>query len=687
MKFSKADAAFTAAMLAGITILSGLLYWHNSQRTAGKGQVIGKVFFKREVAMRKFSDRMVWEDVENGSALYSFDAVMTGNLSDAELILNSGLKLKLEANTLVELDLEQDGLKLKLSGGGIKTAGTQSGQTVVTTTDGQAINVSQGDASIRSRGNETAIEVKDGKVEVISKDGKTQTVAKDEVLARGQKARITLQLTGLMEDAIILAAGKTGKVKLGCNGNARVAEVSASSDMKAARELPLTNGTVSTTLGAGDWYSRCKGDGGTISAVRHFRILNSGNYTVMRPDAANATFDGKPVLRFEFRLPRGVNETRLEVADNPQFENAVYAQNTALSSLSIDLPKAGRYYYRLRPAIQSGRIESQQPPVAGSVDVQRAEKKTALGFLSMRALSYSKTQVEAGTAIVGFEGADRAAYEIISRADAKVVRAGETKSASVILPTDLPPGKYSVRIQSAGSTIAGTGSGEHTELQFEIRDKIRVELLLPVQETVIYLPPDQKAASLEVAWRVGAEVTVCQVLLAEDEAMQKIVKKFNVEGRKFRFSGLSARIYFVKVLALDGNVARAETATHRVAIEEKLPQVAQVSPRDEQKVDITRAAGLNLKWQPVAGASSYEVKLFQRRKGALVLLDRRVTSSAALSVADFKKYREGDLVWEVSAQQTDKAGRLIQKSEPSRSSVNLSFGQAPGVPEIVPTVE
>ncbi len=679
MKFSKADAAFTAAMLAGIALLSGALYLHNSRRTAGKGETIGKVFFKREVAMRKFSDRMVWEDVENGSALYSLDAVMTGNYSDAELVLNSGLKLKLEANTLVELDLEQDGLKLKLSGGGIKTAGSQSAQTVVTTTDGQAINVTQGDASIRTRGSQTAVEVKEGKVEVVGKDGKTQTVAKDEVLAEGKKARITLQLTGLMEDAIILAAGKTGKVTLGCSGNARTAEVSASSDMAGARQLSLENGKASTTLAAGDWYSRCKGDGGAISAVRHFRIVNSGNYQVLRPEAETTTFDAKPTLRFDLKAPRGVSETKLEVADNPQFENPVYAQNTTRTSLSIDLPKAGRYYYRLTPATQAGRVESQLSPVTGSVDVQRSQKKTALGFLSLSAPTFSRAQVEAGTAVVGFEGADRAAYEILARGDGKVVRAGETKNASVVLPANLAPGKYTVRLKSP--------SGEESQLPIEIRDKTSVVLVNPANETLIYLPPGQKGATLDVVWRSPSEAGAFQVLLAEDGAMQRIIRKSTVAGREHRFTDLAPRVYFVKVLALEGDIARAETVTHRVAIEEKLPPVAQVSPKDEQKVDITRSAGLNLKWQPVAGASSYEVKLFQKRKGALVLVEKRTTSSAALSVADFKKYREGDLVWEVSAQQTNKAGRVIQKSEPSRSSVNLSFGPAPAVPEIVPTVE
>ena len=175
MKFSKNDAIFSAAILVGIAALSALLYLHTSARSAGKGEAIGKVFYKREVAMRKFSDRMVWEDVESGTPLYSHDAVMTGSYSDAELVLNTGLKLKLEANTLVELDLEQEGLTLKLSGGGIKTAGAQNSQTTVLTKNGQSINVTEASASIRTQGSQVAVEVKEGKVEVTNKEGKKET--------------------------------------------------------------------------------------------------------------------------------------------------------------------------------------------------------------------------------------------------------------------------------------------------------------------------------------------------------------------------------------------------------------------------------------------------------------------------------------------------------------------------------
>jgi ferric-dicitrate binding protein FerR (iron transport regulator) len=144
------------------------------------------------------------------------------------------LKLKLEANTLVELDLEQDGLKLRLSGGGIKTAGAQNAQTVVTTTDGQAINVTQADASIRTTGKQTAVEVKDGQVQVVAQRRPVADSRERRGSCRRQEgAHHTDSSPAFLKMQLILAAGKTGKVTLGCSGNARTAEVSQRADMAA----------------------------------------------------------------------------------------------------------------------------------------------------------------------------------------------------------------------------------------------------------------------------------------------------------------------------------------------------------------------------------------------------------------------------------------------------------------------
>ncbi|MFZ5628492.1 MAG: FecR domain-containing protein [Spirochaetota bacterium] len=677
MKFSKADAAFTVAMATGIALLSGVLYLHSRTRGSGSGEAIGKVFFKREVAMRKFSDRMVWEDVDNGSPLYSHDAVMTGNYSDAELVLNSGLKLKLEANTLIELDLEGEGLKLKLAGGGIKATGTEGSRTTVTTTDGQAISVNEASASIRTNGEQTAVEVSSGQVAVTNKEGASQTVAKDEVLAAGQKARVTLKLTGMVEDAIILAAGNNGRVSVSCSGDAQSAEFSRQSDMQAARTVRLADGKATAQLPAGDWYTRCRGEGNAISAVRHFRILNAGSYQVYRPDG-EVKYPDQPELRFDFKPPRGVAKTRLEIAANARLENAVFDQVVSQTSLAIALPGPGRWYYRLTPAEEAGRLESQLSPLTGSFVLTKSAQAQSLSLVSVAEPVFPVAQLEAGKAFINYEGSGSYQYEIVPRSGGAPVVSGETAGGSIQLPPQLKGGNYALRIAR---------ESEKVSQYFTVRDRVAIELLSPADGAVVWMPAGSESATVAATWKASEEIALYQLILAEDSEFKRVLRKLNVDQNNFRFSGLKRGSYYLKVLALENNIPRAETKATRIQVEDRLPPVADVFPKSEQKVDVTKSAGLQFRWQPVAGANSYEVRVLQKRKGELVAVETLVTSKPSASVRELRKLKEGEVVWEVRARQTDKKGKVLQQSEPIRSSVSLSFGPTPPAPEIIPIVE
>lgn len=680
MKFSRNDAIFSAAILVGIAGLSALLYRHMNTRSVGKGESIGKVYYKREVAMRKFSDRMVWEDVESGSALFSHDAVMTGNYSDAELVLNNGLKLRLEANTLVELDLEQEGLTLRLSGGGIKTAGAQNTQTTVTTQNGQSINISDAAASIRTQGNQVAVEVKEGKVEVTNKEGKKETVAKDEVLAAGKKSRVVLQLTAPADETQYLTGGDFARVAFACTpvAAAKQIELARSADFASARKFMLNNGSLTAAVPSGEWFVRCSGSDEASSGVRRVSVVQAGNYRVVRPEKSEIGFTDKPALRLEFRAPRSVTSTRVEIADNPQFAGPLYSQTVPRSFVELSLPRAGKYYYRLSPASDAGIVESQIPAYSGSVELVRSKGAVPLSFLSLASPSFPLSQVEAGKAFIAYEGSGKLKAEILN-SEGNVLQTTETQGGTFVVPTVLSGGGYQIRLTSA--------SGEKITQRFEVRDKVKVDLLFPENGTTMYLPPGEKTASMALSWRANGEVQLYQVVLAEDAAMKSIIKKLNVDATEFRFTGLVPRRYYARVLVLENNIPRSESAIVMVSVEEKLQPVADLFPRSAQTVDISKSAGIPLKWHPVAGANLYEVKLFQKRKGALVLVDARTTKSTAISIADFKKFREGDVVWEVRAKQTDQSGRVVQKSEPTRSHLNLSFGPNLPAPEIVPTVD
>lgn len=670
MKFSKADAAFTAVTLAAIAGLSVLLYLHQRAQGVGSGESIGKVFYKREIAMRKFADRLVWDNVESGTPLYSHDAVMTGNYSDAELVLNNGLRLKLEANTLIELDLGSEGVNLKLEGGGIKTTGGAARATV-STADGKAIQLDNASASIRSMGNKTAVEVNSGSAQVAGKDGKTEVVTGGEILSGEQKLRATLMLTGLLDDTVFLVAGKKGRVNLECSSGADRVELAQSSDMPSPRTVKLVANKANAELPAGDWYVRCRGEKNAVSTIRHFRVLESGSYRVFHPEKIT-NFATRPEVHFEFRPPRGVNKTRIEVAADAQFNSPVIDQTITGQFAAFTLPKAGSWYYRLS-AVADARTVVQLMPQTGSFALQKTD--ITLAFVHATEPVFSLNQVNEGRAVLHYEGSDSYRFELKQQTGAAVIAAGETTGGAFKLPPNLAAGKY---------VLSLVGGDAKAAQRFTVRDLLAVELLNPKNDVQLWASAG--SAALTVSWRASEDV-LYRALLAEDAGMKNIVRKEETNRKELQWSGLKPGTYYLRVLALQDNLPRAESKTVRVTIEDRLAPVAEVYPKDEQKVDVTKTGSLQFRWQPVAGATAYEVRLLQKRGNSLVALDTEVTKKPAFRFSNLRKLNEGELIWEVRALRTDSAGKVMQQSAPVKNSVQVSFGPALPAPEVVPVVQ
>lgn len=670
MKFSKADAAFTAVVLAGIAALSLLLYWHQRAQSAGSGEAIGKVFYKREIAMRKFADRLVWDNVESGTPLYSHDAVMTGNYSDAELVLNNGLRLKLEANTLIELDLGGEGINLKLEGGGIKTAGTAASATI-STADGKAIRLDNAAASIRSMGASTAVEVNSGSAQVAGKDGKTEVVSGGEILSGAQKLRATLTLTGLVEDAVLLVAGKKGRVSMECSPGADRVEFAQTSDMQSPRTVKLVDGKATAELSPGDWYARCRGENNAVSTIRHFRVLESGNYRLFRPEKVTK-FTNRPEVHFEFQPPRGASRTRIEIASDAQFASTVIDQTISGHSAHFTLPKAGIWYYRLS-AVADSRTLVQFAPATGSFTLAQAD--AVLAFVHATEPVFPLNQVSEGRAMLYYEGSGSFRFTLRQQAGQDTIASGETAGGMFKLPPNLAAGKYELLLTSGSAKAAQ---------RFTVRDRLALELISPKDDVQLWAVAG--SAALAISWR-SSEDALYQALLADDAGMKNVVRKEETSRKELQWSNLKPGTYYLRVLALKDNLPRAESKTVRIKIEDRLAPVSEVYPKDEQKVDVAQKGALQFRWQPVTGATAYEVRLLQKRGNSLVAIDTEVTKKPAFSFRNWRKLKEGELIWEVRALRTDDSGKIVQRSEPVQSSVQVSFGPNLPAPEVVPVVE
>jgi hypothetical protein len=169
-----------------------------------------------------------------------------------------------------------------------------------------------------------------------------------------------------------------------------------------------------------------------------------------------------------------------------------------------------------------------------------------------------------------------------------------------------------------------------------------------------------------------------------------VLKKLNVEDTEFRFTGLTARTYFRKGTCAREQYCRVPKARRtRLLCKINYPPWPNFTRKTTKRWISPVLPGSTSNGSPLPGANSYEVKVFQKRKGGLVLVDSRVTKNRLhMTVSDLKKLKEGEMVWEVRAQQADRSGKVVQQRV-SRCVTQSMFrlGRRRPPPEIVPTVE
>jgi hypothetical protein len=121
MTLSRRDKIVTAILVLLMLVLLYMLqcHWRNRFGSHGEAKPVGEVEYKYHQVQRKYSDRMLWEDVESKTPVYPYDWVMTKDKSDARITLKSGMKVEMDPESMVEIDENRDGVGLTLRDGTI----------------------------------------------------------------------------------------------------------------------------------------------------------------------------------------------------------------------------------------------------------------------------------------------------------------------------------------------------------------------------------------------------------------------------------------------------------------------------------------------------------------------------------------------------------------------------------------
>jgi hypothetical protein len=125
MRSRTKDITVTLCSVAAISVASVQLYRdfrETSDRSTQKK--IGTIIFKKNSAQRKFSDEVLWGDIEQQADVYNYDSIRTEDNSISVITLHDGSKIELRENTLVTLALSETAANVSFSRGSISAEGS-----------------------------------------------------------------------------------------------------------------------------------------------------------------------------------------------------------------------------------------------------------------------------------------------------------------------------------------------------------------------------------------------------------------------------------------------------------------------------------------------------------------------------------------------------------------------------------
>ncbi|MBQ4330978.1 MAG: FecR domain-containing protein, partial [Spirochaetaceae bacterium] len=404
------DLLVTLLCLSGATI-SLWLFWKDFTAVLEKlnDTPIATVTWKYKAAQRKFSDRLIWDRLQQDSLVYNGDTIRTAAGAETTVTFEHS-ELQLGENTIIQIQVDTDGMtSVNLSGGNLSANASsgsnmqlRSGNVTVALQEGTAINANIGSGSASP----LSLQVTAGSATISGANG-THAISQGEGLSLDAEGAITSQPITIIEPApqtrLLKFEGRTLPVpfkwatyNLPPNSQL-IFETATDKDFNQLVDQIGLSGisTMSVDFEEGSHYWRLYAalDGVPVEeSIQEGRItvLDAPTPTSIVPmDGDSFTYRSKlPTIRFMWNGNEYVSSYLFEIADNPQMNNPVVSQNSVHPSSIVSSLGAGQWYWRITPyytfngigygkasettsftIIKQGQLQTPQPisPVGGQL--------------------------------------------------------------------------------------------------------------------------------------------------------------------------------------------------------------------------------------------------------------------------------------------------------------------------------
>ncbi|TGK44649.1 FecR family protein [Leptospira andrefontaineae] len=330
-----------------VLFLSLYLLYFESKSNGGVGkEIMGTVSFRYKTAQRKFPDRMLWEDLEQGMPVYDRDSIRTDEASEAVVFLKSGTRIELDPQSMVVLQLKENKENLDLNEGNILVESGKKVLSVIAGTVGLEAELGS-KFQVTKNENGTRVDVERGQVEWSENGAVKQTLGEKESSLNGNKLNQNWGLISPEDSHRYFPAELEQTIEFRWEGGEEgILEISPRRDFSVyISKRPSKEPYYKQKFPEGIYYWRINSkDGKKISEVRKFRVLPNFPVELHYPKKDLSQEDR--TVAFSWAKQKIASGYKLQISTDPNFgalsETQVFRTNF---SLTLD---PGTYYWRVQ---------------------------------------------------------------------------------------------------------------------------------------------------------------------------------------------------------------------------------------------------------------------------------------------------------------------------------------------------
>ena len=618
------------------------LFWQDLNKTTSRTDkdAIATISFKHNIAQRKYSDRIVWERLQQNTPLYDNDFIRTVDLAQATITFKDGTTLDVYENSMLQVSYsEETGVRLSIDGGDIQVAASDKAKNVaIRLADGSTVNMDAGaslSAKSDTKENKQNIEVKGGSANVQTQTGQVTTVSFGQSVNIGDDAEIEvvpLTVISPAKETRLLSFDSSSRPvsvewrQSGSNNQKVTVQTSRTKDFKdLLQSKTITEGSktqIQTANGTIYWRVFNDSTKDNPSTGRITTELVPPVNSIAPQSGTNYTYRlNKPRITFRWQANGFADSYRFMAAKDSAMKEIVSDITTTESFVNLDSLESGTYYWQVMPYYSLNDTGYLAANEIRNFTVTQS-KMLASPELLVPPQGSELTYKQKLNATFMWKSDISAEYQLLVAKDREF--------SSVIIDTKTKTPRYTAEydlnsIQDGiyyWKVIRNSGDEEDINNESKIRS-FKVTHLIPGKNLILW-PQDgftaeaDKLKNTTFSWQLSdtyEENTKSVFQISKDKNFASTIVNKTLDSPSIGGITLNSGKYYWRagVLSDDGKLQNP-TATYAFTIVKPLVKPIIINPLPEEEVLLYGNSKVEFEWNLVDGADSYNVKIYDKKE-------------------------------------------------------------------------